>query len=136
MYTQILLPVDESIKTNKLITKEGEYMLKNTDSKIEIHALYVKDSQAYYSENTTEKPIKEFNKRTEKWNSKYNVDIVTNVVDGETSSEISRYADRNSIDLIIMAKQSRSKIKEFIYGSTTKKTIKKSDCPVLVINKE
>lgn len=136
MYTNILLPVDESIKTNKLITKESEYMLKNTDSKIKIHALYVKDKQAYYSENTTEKPIKEFNKRTDEWSSKYNVDIETNVVNGDTASKISEYADNNSIDLIIMAKQSRSKIKEFIYGSITKKTIKKSNSPVLVINKE
>jgi nucleotide-binding universal stress UspA family protein len=138
MYTNILLPIDESIRTNELITDEAEYLVRNTDNNISIHALYVEDEQYGDYDSLSElEPIQRFNKRSDKWSDESDhVDTRSKVIQGSTVEEISKYADEHDIDLIIMAKNSRSTLKELVYGSTTDETIEESECPVLVINKE
>lgn len=138
MYTNILLPIDESIRTNELITDEAEYLVRNTDNEIAIHAIYVEDIQLEEYDSLSEvEPISRFNDRSDKWSDESDhVDTYTEVVQGSIVEEISKYADEYDIDLIIMAKNSRSRLKELVYGSTTEETIEKSNCPVLVINKE
>lgn len=138
MYTTILLPVDESVRTNEIVTEEAESLVRDTDNKIDIHALYVKDDQyGDYDSSTELKPISNFNDRSDKWSNQSNhINTHTKVTEGSTVREISKYVDENNIELIIMAKNSRSKLKQLVYGSVTDETIKKSDCPVLVVNKE
>jgi nucleotide-binding universal stress UspA family protein len=59
-----------------------------------------------------------------------NVDRV--IVKGDPSEEIVKYANSKGVDLIIMGAYSKSGM-DFIFGSTTRKVLKKSKCPVLCV---
>lgn len=47
--------------------------------------------------------------------------------------EIVKYADEHQMDLIIVAKHSRSTMERFLLGSVTTKVVQLSHCPVLVV---
>ena len=54
------------------------------------------------------------------------------IVKGEPSEEIVKYANSKSIDMIVMGAHSKSGM-DFMFGSTARKVLKNSKCPVLCV---
>jgi len=58
------------------------------------------------------------------------------VTTGSAHVEIIRAAEREEIDLIVIATHGRSGLTHAILGSTAEKVVRRSPCPVLVIRKD
>ncbi len=58
---------------------------------------------------------------------------VCNVISGNPSVDIVKYAHENTIDIIMIATHGRGGIVHALLGSTTEKVIRKAPCPVLVV---
>jgi nucleotide-binding universal stress UspA family protein len=55
------------------------------------------------------------------------------VVEGRASSEIIKFAEEKSSDLIIIATHGLTGIEHLLLGSVTEKVVRMSKCPVLTI---
>ena len=62
------------------------------------------------------------------------LDIKTLVKEGEAFEAITSYAQKNGIDLIIMASHGRKGLPRVLMGSVTERTIGYTTCPVLVVH--
>jgi nucleotide-binding universal stress UspA family protein len=56
------------------------------------------------------------------------------VIEGHSGTDIVKFADRHSTDLIVIAIRGLSEIEELLVGSTTEKVVRRAACPVLTIN--
>ncbi len=63
------------------------------------------------------------------------VNVVSDVLIGNDAGEILRYAQENSIDLIVIATHGRSGWRRFISGSVTEQIVRQAPIPVLTIRK-
>jgi len=63
------------------------------------------------------------------------VTIVTEVLIGNASGEVMRYASEKAIDMIVIATHGLSGWRRFISGSTTEQIVRQASCPVLTIRK-
>lgn len=130
MYSNVLVPVDRGIKSNKMCLQEAEEI---TESSGQIHCLFVKLKEIENSsENDIESPIKNIESYIK--NSNYN--YVTDNGVGKPSKKIASYANKNDVDAIVMNTYNPSGIKKLITGSVTEDTIEKTSCPVLVLSTE
>lgn len=104
--------------------------------------IIVPEAPMYISENDLKKMI-----RSEKTSAKKNVtrikddliqsgisDVEAVVIDGVAIEEIIKYANENTIDVIIMATHGRSGLKRVLLGSVADNVIRNAGCPVLLIN--
>ncbi|WP_436348790.1 universal stress protein [Natronorubrum sp. FCH18a] len=64
------------------------------------------------------------------------VDIVTNVETGSIPREITSYADREGIDLIVMGTHGRTGLDERLLGSITERVLRTASVPVLTTNQQ
>ena len=63
------------------------------------------------------------------------VTAVTEVLIGNASGEVMRYAGEKGIDMIVIATHGLSGWRRFISGSTTEQIVRQASCPVLTIRK-
>ena len=61
------------------------------------------------------------------------VRFLTKVLHGKPSEEILSYAKKNQIDMICIATHGNGLFENFLFGSTTEKVLRKSNCPVLSV---
>lgn len=61
------------------------------------------------------------------------VEVETRVIEGNPAVEITRLAQDNGVDLIVMGTLGKSGIDRLLLGSTAEKVIRIAGCPVLVI---
>ena len=59
-------------------------------------------------------------------------DVEKVVTKGVPDEVITKYAEENGVDLIVMGTYSKSGF-DFVFGSTTEKVLRKSKCPVLCV---
>ncbi|HLU39099.1 MAG TPA: universal stress protein [Planctomycetota bacterium] len=55
---------------------------------------------------------------------------------GTPSAEIAQCAQREDVDLIVMATSGRSGLKDVLLGSTAERVLRRSPCPVLTVHRE
>jgi len=55
------------------------------------------------------------------------------VLTGSPSAEIVRYAQANTIDLIVMGTHGRGVVEHMLIGSVAEKVVRKASCPVLTV---
>jgi nucleotide-binding universal stress UspA family protein len=60
-------------------------------------------------------------------------DIEYHIIKGVPHEEILKFAEDNSIDLIIMGTHSRKGFDRVIFGSTAERVVRNSACPVLTV---
>jgi nucleotide-binding universal stress UspA family protein len=60
-------------------------------------------------------------------------DIKTEVLHGKAAEEIINYADKNSVDLIIIATHGRSGVSRWVWGSVADRVIRHSRAPVFIV---
>ncbi len=65
--------------------------------------------------------------------SEQGVELKTEILEGEASTEVLRYVNENNVDLIVMGHSGRGGIGKKIMGSRAARIIKDAPCPVMVV---
>ena len=63
------------------------------------------------------------------------VKVTTKIRQGVAYDEILKEEKESAIDLIAISSRGQSKLKEFFYGSTTERVVRRATCSVLVVRK-
>lgn len=61
------------------------------------------------------------------------MDVVRKVLKGVPYEEIVKYADANSIDMIVMGTHGKKGIERIIFGSTAEQVVRRASCAVLTV---
>jgi nucleotide-binding universal stress UspA family protein len=140
LYKKILIATDGSDYTKNSIDY-GIELAKNTQAKL--HVLYVIDTAAFASipmdaawESMYELLKKEGDEAT-----RYVADeaeaegiaVERFTVEGHPAEEIIKYAEKNSMNLIVMGTLGKSGLDRFLLGSVAEKVVRTSKIPVLVV---
>jgi nucleotide-binding universal stress UspA family protein len=59
--------------------------------------------------------------------------IRSEIVHGKSHTAILKFAQENSVDLIVIGKHGRSHLDYFLFGSVTERVIRRAGCPVMVV---
>jgi nucleotide-binding universal stress UspA family protein len=70
----------------------------------------------------------------EKYKNMENISLQTQVLIGDPSDEIIKFANNENIELIIMGTTGLSGIKKFVSGSVAKNVSEKAKCPVMLVH--
>jgi nucleotide-binding universal stress UspA family protein len=140
LYKKILIATDGSEYTKNAVDY-GIELAKNTDAKL--HAIYVVDTAAFASipmdaawESMYELLRQEGDEATKYVADKAEaegLEVERNTVEGHPADEIIKYAEKNSISLIIMGTLGKSGLDRFLLGSVAEKVVRTSKIPVLVV---
>lgn len=138
MYQHILLAADGSNNAIRA-AKEAAYIASLIpDAEVEI--LFVVDlskvkEEVLHSQNHEEIELKRKQKLkpvqqelTEK-HVKYRVTFVN----GDPGPTIVDFANKNSVDLLIIGSRGLNSLQEFVLGSVSHKVVKRAHCPVMIV---
>ena len=64
---------------------------------------------------------------------KNQVECRTFVVEGKPAQEILTIAQKEEVDMIVIATHGHTGVEHLLFGSTTEKVVRKAPCPVLVV---
>jgi nucleotide-binding universal stress UspA family protein len=140
LYKKILIATDGSEYTKNSIDY-GIELAKNTQA--ELHVLYVIDTAAFASipmdaawESMYELLKQEGDEATRYAADKAEAQGITVerlTVEGHPAEEIIKYAEKNSMNLIVMGTLGKSGLDRFLLGSVAEKVVRASKIPVLVV---
>ncbi len=115
----------------------------------EIHCIHVVDipadmlgTSAYYMTGPSEQfldQIREESKKNLETFAQKNFEgaaVQTTFLEGSPFVQISRYAQEQKIDLVVIATHGRTGLKHVLFGSVAEKVVRKAPCPVLVVKRE
>ncbi len=140
MYSKILVATDGS-EQNQQAVMEAVGLAKS--EKAELHCLYIVDTIAFASlpmdvtwenvYNVLYQEGKEAIELVKKQAKKDGVKFFSSVLEGNPAVEIVKYAQENSVDLIVVGTLGRGGLSRFLLGSTAEKVIRTAPCPVMVV---
>ncbi|MBU4076499.1 MAG: universal stress protein [Euryarchaeota archaeon] len=140
LYKKILIATDGSEYTKNSIDY-GLELAKNTQA--ELHVLYVIDTAAFASipmdaawESMYELLKKEGDEATRYAAEKAEAEGLTVeklTVEGHPAEEIIKYAEKNSMNIIVMGTLGKSGLDRFLLGSVAEKVVRASKIPVLIV---
>ncbi len=140
LYKKILIATDGSEYTKNSIDY-GIDLAKNTQAKL--HAIYVIDTAAFASipmdaawESMYELLKQEGDEATRYVAEKAEaegLEVEKLTVEGHPAEEIIKYAEKNSMNLIVMGTLGKSGLDRFLLGSVAEKVVRASKIPVLVV---
>lgn len=140
LYKKILIATDGSEHTKNAVDY-GIDLAKNTGAKL--YAIYVVDTAAFASipmdaawESMYELLRQEGDEATkfvaERANLE-NIEVECQTVEGHPADEIIKFADKNSISVVVMGTLGKSGLDRFLLGSVAEKLVRNSKIPVLVV---
>lgn len=140
LYKKILIATDGSEYTKNSIDY-GIDLAKNTQAKL--HVIYVIDTAAFASipMDAAWESMYELLKQEGEEATRYvaekaeaeGVEIEKLTVEGHPAEEIIKYAEKNSMNLIVMGTLGKSGLDRFLLGSVAEKVVRASKIPVLVV---
>lgn len=140
LYKKILIATDGSEYTKNAVDY-GIDLAKNTAAKL--HTVYVVDTAAFASipmdaawESMYQLLRQEGDEATKVVADKASaegLDVEKNTIEGHPAEEIIKYAEKNSISLIVMGTLGKSGLDRFLLGSVAEKVVRNSKIPVLVV---
>lgn len=141
MYKKMLVPLDGS-KLAEVVLPYAKELAGRLD--LELNLLHVCEStktesqfmcRAYleHASERVQKQSREVQKKTGASSEKRAVNVKGKVATGHPAEEILSYADKNNIDLILMATHGRSGVRRWALGSTVDKVLRKSRVPVWLV---
>jgi len=140
LYKKILIATDGSEYTKNSIDY-GIDLAKNTQAKL--HVLYVIDTAAFASipmdaawESMYELLKQEGDEATRYAAERAEAEGLTVerlTIEGHPAEEIIKYAEKNSINVIVMGTLGKSGLDRFLLGSVAEKVVRASKIPVLVV---
>jgi nucleotide-binding universal stress UspA family protein len=140
LYKKILIATDGSEYTKKSVD-HGIDLANSTGAKL--NAIYVVDTRAYSSipvsasmeytysilRQEGDTAIKYVAERAEA----AGLEVEGIIAEGHPADEIINYAEKNSIDLIVMGTLGKSGLERFLMGSVVDKVIRNSKIPVIAV---
>jgi nucleotide-binding universal stress UspA family protein len=140
LYRKILIATDGSEYTKKAVDY-GIELANNIGAKL--HVIYVVDTRAYSSIPTSspmeftysflrqegDSAIKYVANRAEA----AGLEVEEIIAEGHPADEIIKYAEKNSIDLIVIGTLGKSGLERFLLGSVADKVIRNSKIPVITV---
>jgi nucleotide-binding universal stress UspA family protein len=140
LFKKILVATDGSEYTKNSVDY-GIDLAKNTGAKL--HAIYVVDTAAFASipmdaawESMYELLRQEGDEATKYVADKAQaegLDVDRNTIEGHPADEIIKYAEKNSMSVIVMGTLGKSGLDRFLLGSVAEKVVRNSKIPVLVV---
>ncbi len=140
LYKKILIATDGSEHTKNAVNY-GIDLAKNTGAKL--HAIYVVDTAAFASipMDAAWESMYELLKQEGDEATKYvadkaleeSLEVERSTIEGHPAEEIIKYAENNSINLIVMGTLGKSGLDRFLLGSVAEKVVRNSKIPVLVV---
>jgi nucleotide-binding universal stress UspA family protein len=140
LFTKILIATDGSEYTKNAVDY-GIDLAKNTGAKI--HAVYVVDTAAFASipmdaawESMYGLLRQEGDEATKYIADKaeaLGLEVDRNTIEGHPADEIIKYAEKNSMSIIVMGTLGKSGLDRFLLGSVAEKVVRNSKIPVLVV---
>ncbi len=140
MYKKILIPTDGSKASERAIgslkhvmnTDDGEIIVLSVAETITPHHFQSKRRIAELNSVI----IDDAKEDAEAFKNKINVDvkITTQVGEGRPSDNILEVAEKEDVDLIIIASSGKSSLDRFRLGSVAEKVVSRADADVLVIH--
>ncbi len=145
MPTKILVPTDFSVHSDKALRQAFD-IAKQYNAKVYVlHVVHEKLTDtiddygitypSYVEEierKMTEEAKKRLREQIEKFPHTKELEIVTDVLIGNTSEAILEEEKRKDIDLIVIASLGRSGIAKYLIGSVARNVLKGAKCPVLL----
>ena len=148
MYKKILVPLDGS-KLSECVLPHVEKLAESGVAK-EIILLRVCDSPSIIADypegkgKTWEKHVERMTANAQQSCSLYIEDVEKDLKDkgfkvktesslGKPAEEIVNYANKNKVDLIVMASHGRSGVSRWAYGSVADKVLRSTCVPVLLV---
>ena len=150
-FSKILVSIDGSADSKKAADYALSLSKKYGSGVILLHVLTEKISYEYdrnldntelsnsVKENILEKHIQEaeswFNVTKQSISQDNNININTKIIIKEKSiaEDIINYAEKNSIDLIVLGTRGRTGLKKTLLGSIASSVVTHAHCPVLII---
>ncbi|WP_254543149.1 universal stress protein [Halomarina pelagica] len=139
MFDHILVPTDGSDEAERAV---DEAIALAAASDATIHALYVVDVRSYSTlseeswmtvqeavEDAGERAVERIETRAKG----EGLRVTTTLEPGVPHSVILDYAERNDVDLIVMATHGRTGLGHVLLGSVTEKVVRGSPVPVLTV---
>ncbi|HLB72254.1 MAG: universal stress protein [Candidatus Methanoperedens sp.] len=143
LIAKILIATDGSEYTKKAIDY-GVDLAKSLGAKL--YAAYIVDTAAFASipmdaawesmYGLLRQEGDEATKYVEEKATSEGLEIERVTIEGHPAEEIIKYADKNSIDLIVMGTLGKSGLDRFLLGSVAEKVVRTSKIPVLVVRGE
>ncbi len=140
LFEKILIATDGSEYTKNAVDY-GIELARNTEAKL--YAIYVVDTAAFASipMDAAWESMYELLKQEGDEATKYVADkaqaegmeIERLTVEGHPAEEIIKYAEKNSVNLIVMGTLGKSGLDRFLLGSVAEKVVRTSKIPVLVV---
>ena len=138
LFKKILIATDGSKRTQNAVDM-GLKMAREQHSKV--YAVYVVDTVTFTSipmDVTWENMYQLLKDEGEEAvnvikDNAAGIDVETHVLEGNPAVEITKFANDNGVDLIVMGTLGKSGIDRILLGSTAEKVIRIANCPVLVI---
>lgn len=137
MYDSILVPIDDSDPSDAALD-HAQGLARGHDATV--HVVHATDYPARESSigrvpETAIAAAKEqgealLDEGVERFDA---IDTETSVIEGDAVSAITDYASEHDIDLIVMGTHGRTGVKRVLLGSTTERTLRLADRPVLVV---
>lgn len=141
LYKKILIATDGSEYTKKAVDY-GVDLAVSTGAKL--YAIYIVDTAAFASipmdaawESMYQLLREEGDEATQYVADKAaseNLEVERLTIEGHPAEEITGFAEKNSIDLIIMGTLGKSGLDRFLLGSVAEKVVRTSRIPVLVVH--
>ena len=142
-FKKVLVPVDFSENAPKLI-KSGADIAKKLDSELCV-VFVVQNFEDYSGFFVPHMPIAQFEEEmfqsAEKKMESFLAENLgsarlcsSKVIKGDVAEEITDYAAKNEISLIVMGTHGYKGLEKVLFGSVAEKVVKTSPCPVMTIN--
>ena len=146
MYRKILVPLDGS-ELAECVLPHVESIAKGCDGKnvvflrvVEPFHLSGAEASDYFSEEDIKRADSENRVDAENYlkklvnQTKYDgVKVQSVVLMGQAAENISDYATKNGVDLIIIATHGRSGVSRWVWGSVADRVVRSSSMPVLLV---
>jgi len=133
MYQKLLVATDESIAADIAMKRAIE--LADTFG-ARLHALYVVDSRlgrTTASKDPYEQAGKHALQKCKKAAAQNCVPLITALEEGNPAGEILEYAEKNSIDLIVLGGKNKSTPERFFISNTAERVVRQAPMSVLVV---
>jgi len=139
-YKKILIPTDNS-KVSIEAAKQALEIAKLMNSKV--YVIYVVDIMPFVGLPTEgfwesmkeilEEEGKEAFNKIKNMAEEFDIDIVSEILEGNPAKEIVEYANKKNINLIVMGTSGKSGIDKLLLGSVAEKVSKRAQCPILLV---
>jgi len=150
MYDKILIPTDGSDVAENAV-EHGVELAERYGATV--HALYVVDTDAMDLSLGTEQvdrlkagrfgDMDEIREKAEEATGRVaeraedaGIEVVEEVTSGRPHKAITRYADHNGVDLIVMGSHGRGGVRRVLLGSVAERVLRTTRLPVLVVDKD